>query len=405
MLRKLFYCFIILFLFLLSCSRPEKNIPVKNTVEIPEPAIIYGIAVDSLQVIKNKVKKNEFLADILLRYGVDYSAIDYIARHTKDTFDVRKIRRGNPYTVIQTNDSIPKTLYFIYEITPSSFVMYHLSDSLYAKLGHKKVITKTEKLSGTIRSSLWNSLVDQGADPNLANDLSEIYAWTIDFFGLQKGDSYKAIYEKYFVNGRYISLGRVKAASFNHNGKNIYAFYFVQNDKGDYFDEKGNSLERTFLKAPLRFTRISSRFSNSRWHPVLKIRRPHHGVDYAAPMGTPVHTVGDGTVIAKGYQKRGGGNYLKIKHNGTYTTSYMHLNGFAKGMKVGKNVKQGDLIGYVGKTGLATGPHLDFRFYRNGRAINPLKVESPPAKPVDPAYQTAFDSVVAHYIPLLDSIK
>lgn len=404
MTGKCLYFVLILLTILTGCSQPEK--PVKTTEKVaPVPKTLYGIPVDSLKVINGRVQKNEFLADILLRYGVEYSAIDYIARYTKDTFDVRKIRRGNNYTLICTNDSVPKVLYFVYEISPSNYVLYHLSDSVSVERGHKEIRSKTANLSGVIRSSLWNSLVDQGADPNLANDLSEIYAWTIDFFGLQKGDLYKAIYEKHYVGDRYIGLGRVKAASFDHDGKRIYAFYFVQHDKGDYFDENGNSLERTFLKAPLRYTRISSRFSNSRLHPILKIRRPHHGVDYAAPIGTPVHSVGDGTVIAKGYQKRGGGNYLKIKHNGTYTTSYMHLNGYAKGMKVGRKVKQGELIGYVGKTGLATGPHLDFRFFRNGKAIDPLKVESPPAKPVDSAYRIEFDSIVAHYIPLLNSIK
>jgi len=236
----------------------------------------------------------------------------------------------------------------------------------------------------------------------MANNLSEIYAWTIDFFGLQKGDRYKVYFEKQFVEGKYIELGKIIAADFYHAGDDNYAFYFEQNNQGDYFDEKGNSLQRTFLKAPLRYSRISSGFSNSRLHPVLKIRRPHHGVDYAAPSGTPVHTVGDGIVVKKGYQKRGGGNYIKIKHNGTYSTTYMHLKGFSKGIAVGKKVKQGDLIGYVGKTGLATGPHLDFRFYRNGKAVNPLKVESPPSKPIDSAYIEQFDSIVKQYRKVLD---
>lgn len=403
--KKLPLYLIFFLLSLFSCSHTENNKPLAAPADVYVPKTLYGIPVDSLKVINGRVQKNEFLADILLRNGVDYATIDYIARYTKDTFDVRKIRRGNNYTLICTQDSLPKALYFIYEISPSNYVLYHLTDSIYAVRGHKEIRSKTVNLSGVIRSSLWNSLVDQGADPNLANDLSEIYAWTIDFFGLQKGDAYKAIYQKRYVGDQYVGLGKILAASFHHDGKLNYAFYFEQNGKGDYFDEMGNSLERTFLKAPLHFTRISSRFSNSRLHPVLKIRRPHHGVDYAAPIGTPVHTVGDGTIIAKGYQKRGGGNYLKIKHNGTYTTSYMHLNGYAKGMKVGRKVKQGELIGYVGKTGLATGPHLDFRFYRNGKAIDPLKVESPPAKPVDSAYRIEFDSLVAHYIPLLNSIK
>ena len=393
-------------IYMASCTSGthEENPSAEETIETPGPVVEYGIVVDSLKVIRNKVRKNEFLADILLRYGVDYGTIDFIARHTKDTFDVRKIRSGNNYTVICTADSTQNALWFAYEISASSYVLYQLFDPVYATRGKKKITTVTDSVSGTISSSLWNSLVDQGADPNLANDLSEIYAWTIDFFGLQKGDEYAAIYDKDFVGDIYLGLGRIHAARFRHGGKDIYAFYFEQEGKGDYFDEEGNSLQRTFLKAPLRFTRISSGFSNSRLHPVLKIRRPHHGIDYAAPSGTPVHTVGDGVVIKKGYQKRGGGNYIKIKHNGTYSTTYMHLKGFAKGMKVGKHVKQGDLIGYVGQTGLATGPHLDFRFYRNGKAVNPLKVESPPSKPIDSVYRTRFDKVVKLYKARLDTI-
>ena len=388
-----------------SCRNPDKpGEQLESTIEYYVPEMMYGINVDSLVVKQDKVKRNEFLADILLRYNVDYSVIDYIARNTKDTFDVRYIKYGNTYHIITTNDSLPVALYFVYDITPSSYVLYHLVDSIYAVRGEKEVINKIASTKGEIKSSLWNALVENQADPNLANELSEIYAWTIDFFGLQKGDYYKAIYETFYVDDQYTGLGKVLAASFNHGGKDLYAFYFEQNGKGDYFDTAGNSLQRTFLKAPLRYSRISSGFSNNRMHPVLKIRRPHHGVDYAAPAGTPVHTVGDGVVVKKGYQKNGGGNYIKIKHNGTYSTTYMHLRGFAKGIKVGKHVNQGDLIGYVGSTGLATGPHLDFRFYRNGRAINPLKVESPPAKPIDSVYRPAFDSVVRQYLPLLKSL-
>lgn len=393
-------------LFFLSCDREVSTDSASNEiVAAPEPLVEYGIVVDSLKVIRDKIQKNEFLADILLRHGVDYATIDNLARNTRDTFDVRKIRRGNNYALICTADSIENPLYFVYEISASSYVLYRLFDSVYATKGHKIITTTLDSISGNIQSSLWNALVDQNADPNLANEMSEIYAWTIDFFGLQKKDAFSLIYDRNYVEDIYLGLGRIYAASFMHKGDTIYAFYFEQNGKGDYFDEKGNSLQRTFLKAPLRYSRISSGFSNSRLHPVLKIRRPHHGIDYAAPTGTPVHTVGDGEVIKKGYQKNGGGNYIKIKHNGTYSTTYMHLKGFAKGMVIGKRVKQGDLIGYVGSTGLATGPHLDFRFYRNGKAVNPLKVESPPSKPIDSAFLADFNKVVNLYKVRLDSIS
>lgn len=391
---------------LFACNNPTENpVAQRPTADLYIPKIAYGINIDTLTVITAKVKKNEFLSDILLRYNVSYREIDHIARHTKDVFDVRKIITGNKYSVITTDDSVRKTLYFAYELSASQYVLYSFTDSIVAQRGEKEVITIIDTISGEINSSLWNAMVNSGADPNLANELSEVYAWTIDFFGLQKGDNYKVIFEEQFVDGIYIGLADVKASMFYHGGDSLYAFYFEQNNKGDYFDEKGNSLQRTFLKAPLRFNRISSRFSNSRMHPVLKIRRPHHGVDYAAASGTPVYTVGDGTVIKKGYQKRGGGNYITIKHNGTYSTTYMHLKGYAKGIRVGNHVRQGDLIGYVGATGLATGPHLDFRFYRNGKPVDPLKVESPPSLPIDSNYQSAFDSVVNHYIAKLNEIK
>lgn len=376
-------------------EKTDNNQSDDITIYIPKTE--YEIIVDSLYVLKETIKKNEFLSDILLRYGVSYSTIDFIARHTKDTFDVRKIRQGNNYTVICDNDTSLNALYFAYEINPYRYVLYDFTDSLTVLKGQKKVELRIDTISGNISSSLWNAIVEKDGDPNLANELSEIYAWTIDFFGLQKGDGFEVIYEQQFIDGEYIELGKIIASKFHHGGSNRLAFYFEQNGSGDYFDENGKSLQRTFLKAPLRYSRISSGFSNSRMHPVLKIRRPHHGIDYAAPTGTPVYTVGDGKVIKRGYQKRGGGNYVKIKHNGTYTTTYMHLKGFAKGIVVGKQVKQGDLVGYVGSTGLATGPHLDFRFYRNGKAINPLKVESPPSKPIDSAYRPMFDSVVAQF--------
>ena len=391
-----------------SCShsnsekQPEESQPEVKPGVIPD--IIYGINVDSLQVKKGKVRRNQFLADILLKYGVKYATIDYFARHTKKIFNVRKIRKGHAYTVICKKDSLETPVWFIYEISPSNYVLYHLTDSVYASLGKKPIIRKQVFTTGTIRTSLWNAMIDQHDDPNLAIKLSEIYAWTIDFFELRKGNQYKAIYQKVYVDNNYVGLGNVEAADFLQRGQHHYAFYFKQNGRGDYFDEEGNCLERAFLKAPLKYRRISSRFSNHRWHPILKIYRPHHGVDYAAAEGTHVYALGDGVIIKKGYQKNGAGNYLKIRHNSVYTTQYAHLSRFARGMKVGEHVRQDQLIGYVGHTGLATGPHLDFRFYKYGKAVNPLTVKSPPVEPVAPAYRPAFDSVVRHYRPLLDSL-
>ncbi len=395
---------------LASCTNSTNTISTDNKKTEQKqdtilPRLLYGINIDSLNVETGIIKKNEVLSDILLRCGINYSTIDYIAKRTKDTFDVRKIKRGNKYTIIKSRDTLPKTLYFIYEISPSKYVLYNLIDTVVAQNGKKEIIAKNTSATGIIKSSLWNSMINNGQDPNLANDLSEIYAWTIDFFDLKKGDIYKIFFTKLFVDGKYIGIGKIKATNFIHQKKSYYAFYFNQNGRGDYFDENGNSLERTFLKAPLKYRRISSRFTNSRYHPILKIRRPHHGVDYAAAAGTPVHSIGDGIIIKTGYQRLGAGRYIKIKHNSIYTTQYAHLRAYAKGIKRGVHVKQGQLIGYVGQTGLATGPHLDFRIFKNGKAINPLKIKSPPAKPIQKKYLPAFDSLVKRYKLILDSIK
>ncbi len=365
---------------------------VEKMEPIPyQPKMMYGLNVDSLEMITATVKRNEFLSDILLKYDVDYATIDHLARQSREVFDVRKIRYGNSYTALMTRDSVPKLQYFVYEISPVDFVVYDLCDSLQIELGSKEINVRVDTATGVINSSLWNAMVDRNTDPNLANELSEIYAWTIDFFGIQKGDSYKIIYETLMADGEKIGLGKVLAATFNHYGEDHHAFYFVQDSAGDYFDEKANSLRRTFLKAPLRYRRISSGFSYSRMHPILKYRRPHLGVDYAADRGTPVMSVGDGVVVFAKWDNGGGGRAVKIKHNGTYATLYMHLSKYGKGIKSGARVKQGQVIGYVGASGLATGPHLDFRFYRNDKPVDPLKVESPPAKPVDSAYLARFE--------------
>jgi len=395
---------IIIFLAIIFYQYRDADAPAAQPVEeeIYIPVTKYDIIIDSLDVVYGEVKKNEFLADILLRYNVEYSLIDKIAR-SRDVFDVRKIRRGYPYAVIQSRDSIPETRYFIYEQSPTEYIVFDIRDSLRIYKGEKAVDRRLATASGTISSSLWNAMVDNNSDPNLANELSEIYAWTIDFFGIQKGDQFRVIFEELYVEDKYIGLGKVIAADFKHMGHNYYSCFFETDTTGDYYDNEGGSMRRTFLKAPLRYRRISSGFSYSRMHPVLKYRRPHLGVDYAAPAGTPVHSIGDGVVTSTVYSKQGG-RTVKIKHNGTYSTAYLHLSGYGKGIKPGAHVKQGQVIGYVGSTGLSTGPHLDFRFYRNGKAIDPLKVKSPPAKPVDTAYADIFRVYCDSLIGELDSI-
>lgn len=368
--------------------------PTESDVEIPEPELLYGLPIDSFHVEENNVLKNENLSEILLSRGVSAVAIDKIARNSVSVFDVRKMKVGNDYAVFYSSDSTRIPLYFAYREDPIHYYLYELnSDSLKVQAGQYEVESRRKVSSGVITSSLWDAMKESNLDPLMAIQLSEIYAWSIDFFGIQKGDHFRVIYDEDFVKGESIGTGKIHAAIFNSGGHDFYAIHFAQEDGQSYFDEKGQSLRKSFLKAPLKLYRISSRFSNSRMHPVLRIRRPHHGVDYAAPTGTPVYSIGDGVVITRAYQAGGGGNYLKIRHNSVYTTSYMHLSKFAAGVSAGTRVKQGQVIGYVGATGLASGPHLDFRVFMNGLPIDPLKMKSPPAEPISEVNRAKFNAL------------
>lgn len=368
---------------------------------VPPPQMKYGIVVDSFNLHNRTVMRDQNLSDILTYYGVDYQTIDKLVKLSLPVFDLRKLRAGNSYTVMCRDDTEQKAHYLVYEDSPVSFVVYGLSDSLCVYRTVKDMKRAVTVTHGSISSSLWNAMIESGADPALAMELSDIYAWTVDFFGIQKGDTYDVLYEQLIVEDDTIGIGRVLAACLSNAGHEFYAFRFTQDSVAGYFDEQAKNLRRAFLKAPLQYRRISSRFSHSRYHPVLKIRRPHHGVDYSAQAGTPVQTIGDGVVIQMSYQKGGGGRMIKIRHNSTYTTTYMHLKGYATGMREGLRVRQGDVIGYVGSTGLSTGPHLDFRVYKNGTPIDPLKMESPPADPVKPVYRPVFDSLRTEYLKQL----
>jgi murein DD-endopeptidase MepM/ murein hydrolase activator NlpD len=379
-------------------NQKKAKVDVKQDSLIAEPPVLkYGFPVDSFQIEEGTIKHNQHLSHILGDFGIGMGVIDQLAKLSKEIFDVRRIKVGNHYSIFQTADSLSEARYFVYENSATDYYVFELFDSLKVYRGEKEVEIRRQTAYGEIETSLWNTMKKNGLDPMLALHLSDIYAWTIDFFAIQKGDRFRVIYEELFVDSVSVGIGEIFAVKFDHYGTENYAFRFEQNERHEYFDKDGSSLRRAFLKAPLEFARISSGFSNSRMHPVLRIARPHHGVDYAAPRGTPVKSIGDGTVVTRAYQANGGGNYLKIKHNSVYTTVYMHLHGFAKGVTQGARVKQGQVIGYVGSTGLSTGPHLDFRVFKNGSPINPLRMEAPPAEPV-------HKERLSDYITLKDSL-
>ncbi len=383
----------------------EETLDSLEVIELPEPDLLYGLPVDSFLIEESKVKRNQFLADIFLKAGVDYPTINTIVEKTKPVFDVRKIKVGNQYHLFYSQDTLKQLKHFVYAIDNTDYMVVSLGDSIQAYRDVKEIRRELKTASGVINSSLWVTMTEHDINPLLAIELSEIFAWTVDFFGIEKGDNFRVYYDELYVDSVSIGIGEVHAALFQHRGRDYYAFNYEEDSLKNFFDEEGQSLRKAFLKAPLKFSRISSRFSNSRLHPVLKIRRPHHGIDYAAPTGTPVYALGDGRVIARAYQKRGGGNYIKIKHNSVYTTVYMHLHGFAKGISKGTQVRQGQLIGYVGSTGLSTGPHLDFRVYKNGHPVDPLKIDAPPVNPVKEEHMQDYKNFIGPLKQKVDSIS
>jgi murein DD-endopeptidase MepM/ murein hydrolase activator NlpD len=379
-----------------SCRQNQQKVITEPDVAVPEPVYRYGLPIDSFQVVDGIVESGQHLSSVLSKFGVNLGTIDTIARNAKPVFDVRKIRQGNKFAIFQTTDSTVKSKYFVYENSPILYTVFELFDSLRVYQGEKEVSYKLKSAQGIIESSLWNAMKSSNLDPMLALKMEEVYAWTVDLFGLQKGDRFKLIYDEIYVDSTSIGINIIHAAQFDFYGKELFAFRFEKNDSTGYYNEKGENLQKQFLKAPLKFSRISSGFSSGRMHPILRIVRPHHGVDYAAPKGTPVMSIGEGIVVSRGWSG-GGGNTVKIKHNSVYSTVYMHLSGYADGIHQGARVRQGQVIGFVGSTGLSTGPHLDFRVYKGGSAVNPLTIESPPAKPVDEKY-------IPEYTILKDSL-
>jgi murein DD-endopeptidase MepM/ murein hydrolase activator NlpD len=385
-------------LFLFSCQPAVNNkiedrgivadsVPLADTTN---PVFLYGIRSDSFDLISGRIKPNGFLSEILLKHGVTMQEIDEAVRTSKSVFDVRSIRSGNKYILFCERDSNARARYLVYEHDPTTFYVFSFNDSIYISAFKKEIKSEIRYISGTIVTSLWEAMMADSLPLSLAGELSVIFAWTVDFFGLQKGDSYKVIYEELFVDNKSLGIGKIYGAQFTWSGKTFTAIPFIQDGRESYFDIDGNSLEKAFLKAPLQFSRISSRYSSSRLHPILRIRRPHFGVDYAAPVGTPVHAIGDGR-ITSAKRENGSGLMVRIQHNSVYATAYLHLSSFGKGIVPGAFVKQNDIIGFVGSSGLSTGPHLDFRFYMNGSPVDPLKVEAPPVEPVSAENQQRFE--------------
>lgn len=355
----------------------------------------WGFCEDSLSVEENRVRSGDFFSTILMRNGISAQDAYNLSDASDSIFDVASIRIGNTYRVWKNGSGAAE--YLAYDIDRMKSVVFRCREPYSVWFVEKPVLTETKYADVTIRSSLWNDMIAAGAPPLLILSLSDIYAWTVDFFGLQEGDRFRVVYDEKTCEGSVVAVDTVRYALFTSRGQDYPAVMFDQHDGGNiYWNEKGESMRKAFLKAPLHYSRISSGFSYARRHPVTRRVQPHTGVDYAAPKGTPVVTIGDGVVTSAKYEGAGG-NVVRIRHNSVYSTAYLHLSRYGSGIRAGKRVKQGDVIGYVGSTGRSTGPHLDFRVWKNGSPINPLKMQSPPAEPLKQENMEAFRAVLAQY--------
>lgn len=415
----------------LSQCRGRKVSEAAETTERHDTIYPLGFLTDTLEMKSGRVRNGENFMGLLMRLGLSGKEAWNLSQSCPDSlFDVRKMRAGNDYDAYYSQQRLH---YLVYHNNRLESTVFALKDSTRIYKVCKEIRYEDARADVTINSSLWNDMQAAGAPVQLILDLSDIYAWTVDFFGLQKGDRFRVLYRKKVCDGAVIGIDTVRYAIFTHRGTDYECIMFnpaeyvrqarhqqqtqlqsqarpadsLAAGNGDaidwdkllagigsniYWNEKGESMRKTFLKAPLHYSRVSSGFSYARKHPVTRKVQPHTGVDYAAPTGTPVMSIGDGTVLSVKYEGAGG-NTVRIRHNSVYSTAYLHLSKFGKGITPGARVSQGQVIGYVGATGRCTGPHLDFRIWKNGSPINPLTMDSPPSEPLPEAFKPAFEAL------------
>ena len=398
-------------LIILSCGKDNQedtNGASNNTIK-STPKIIYefGYRLNDFKVIRDTIKKGESFGIILDRHHVYYPKINAIAKKIKDTFDTRRIRAGIPYMVLASKDSLEKAEVFIYKNSKASATIVDFKDSTIVAYKYRKPIKIIEKeVSGKIYSTLSEAMDSLHLNPNLTNDVADIYAWTLDFLKLQRGDRFKLIYEEKFIDDSvFVGYGKVKAALFDHNNRDFYAYRFIPDTIKkipEYYDDKGNMLRSQFLRSPIKFQyRVSSRYNLRRKIAYYGKVKPHKGTDFGAKVGTPIMSTANGKVI-ESRRKGGNGNYVKIRHNNTYSTQYLHMS--RRKVKRGQYVKQGEVIGWVGMTGNTSGPHVCYRFWKNGRQVDPFKQKLPAAKPLKKSLKPTYLSFIKPLKNQLDNI-
>ena len=385
-------------------SSVSENELVTSAADTLDIASSLGFDPDSLNVVEGKVKNGQFFSTLLGSLGMSAQEAYNLTQACDSVFDVKTLRVGQAYRAYYAeSESVPQ--YLVYERDKASSIVFSCRPPYGAWVYQKPVTVESRYADVTIQTSLWNDMIAADVSPLLIVSLSDIYAWTVDFFALQKGDRFRVMYDEKMCDGEVLAVDTVRYAVFTHDGQDLPMVMYDQGDGGNiWWNEKGESMRKAFLKAPLNYSRISSGFSHARRHPVTRKVQPHTGVDYAAPKGTPVMSIGDGVVTSMKYEGAGG-NTVRIKHNSVYSTAYLHLSKYGPGLKVGQRVRQGQVIGYVGSTGRSTGPHLDFRVWKNGTPINPLKMDSPPAEPIKEESRPAFEAAHKMYKAQVDTIQ
>lgn len=398
------WCFGIIAITLIQCGSnsiaPFSHSDAPDTVD--QPLERFGLIWEHFAVDSGTVRSGQSLSHLLSPAGLSASAIVQIAEASQPDYDVRSMKSGNAWWLAFRNDSAATPAYFIYQRNAIDYAKFQLEAPFGVHLAQLPTDTIIERAKGVIEQALYVDLERVGAPSSLALAMASVYAWTVDFSRLQKGDAFDVLYERTHVAGEPKGMPRVVACHFQHRGKDIPAYRYNQGEGMDYFDEQGQSLRKAFLKAPVEFSRISSRYNLKRFHPVLNRTKAHLGTDYAAPKGTPIVSVGDGVVSKSSYTK-GNGKYVKIRHNGTYETQYLHMS--KRAVSVGERVRQGQVIGYVGSTGLATGPHVCFRFWKNGKQVDHLREEFPPSTPIKEDALADFEQTVEQLRLAIDSLE
>lgn len=353
------------------------------------PNIKYGFALDTFQTVLTKeVQNGDFFGKILSDIGVAYPVIEKIVANCDSVFNVKQFRVGKKYTLL-AKDTLNGFDKFIYEPSVYAYYTFDLRGENAVTKTERPITTLTEASKGSIESSLWNAMTDNGMSYDLTAKMEDALQWSVDFHHVQKGDEFKVIYDQDYINGEKTAAGKVHAAWYKTGSNEYFAYYFDHPEHGGYYDEEGRPMNKGFLKSPVKYSRITSGYNLRRFHPILKRTKPHFGTDYAAPRGTPILAVGDG-VVTKASRTRGNGNFVKIRHDKTYETQYLHMNGFAPGIHPGVHVRQGQVIGYVGSTGLATGPHVCFRFWKNGKQVDHRRLSFPPPAPLPAEFMPEF---------------